>query len=200
MAEKRRHKRYAKRLTVRYGAREINHTGYVVDVSLSGMFIASGMLPELHSRLHLMVQSDSGGPVYFEGIVARHKQVPPELRSIARGGFGVRFLLPEELLAELVPKSLISTAKLDVTFRTREDLKAAFDREIRAGGLFLQSDKKFERDAVVTLVMRLAFADCDLEFEGKVVHVTGGETPGPKGVALVFVETRKAQEVIATYL
>lgn len=197
VAEKRKYKRYAKRLTARFGEKEPTHTAFVVDISAGGLFLASSYLPPLHTRIHIQVVLEGGKFVYFEGAVQRQKQVPPELRSVTRGGFGVKFLRPEELLAEIVPRSLVSTDRLVAAFASTADLKVAYEKEIRFGGLFVQTERKFERDAVVTISLKMSWLDRELELETKVVHIS---TEGFRGVALGFTEPKKAQEAISAFL
>jgi Tfp pilus assembly protein PilZ len=65
----------------------------VLDLSESGLFVQTGTrLPpgvEVEVRVRL---ADSAETVLLRAQVARNKQVPPQLTSVARGGVGLRIL------------------------------------------------------------------------------------------------------------
>lgn len=105
MAEsKKRPKRYPRRLTVRYGDKELDRTGFTSDISVTGVFIiAQNLPPPVGARIHLQLILDNARSIFVECVVRRHKLPPAELRGLERTGFAVRFLTPEELFPELVP-------------------------------------------------------------------------------------------------
>src|SRR5262249_17782196 len=103
--ERRQHKRFKRRYMVRYGERELTHSGFNFDVSRGGCFIVSPYRPPLDANLHVQIFLEPETSVYFEAQVRRHKVVPPELRSVEKGGFGVRFLRPDEILANILVES-----------------------------------------------------------------------------------------------
>src|ERR1700687_4926954 len=170
MVEKRRGKRIRRRLSVKYGERNLSHTGLTVDVSRTGTFILSSHRPALDGRIHLQLFLHPDQPVYFEALVRRHKLVPQELRSIAKGGFGVSFLLPHEILREII---LDSQHCIDVHYSTLEDLRDTYQREFRYGVLFVRTERRFEPNMEVILILHLDFADKSLEFPASVVEVGG---------------------------
>jgi hypothetical protein len=94
MAEKRQHRRFKKRYTVRFGTADLAKSGITGDISKGGAFILTRDLIPLDTRVHLQVQLDAKSFVLFEGIVQRHRKVPPELRQMDPGGFGVRTPFP----------------------------------------------------------------------------------------------------------
>lgn len=103
---KKRPKRYPRRLTLRYGEKELDRTGFSNDISVTGIFIVAQTLPPpIGSRIHLQLMMDGGKSIFLEGVVRRHKIPPAELRGLERTGFAVRFLTPEELFPEIVPAS-----------------------------------------------------------------------------------------------
>ncbi len=184
---------------VRYGERELSHTGFTQDVSRGGAFIVSPYRPPLDAHLHVQVYLDNETSVYFEALVRRHKIIPPELRSLEKGGFGVRFLLPDELLADILVES---GDHLELSYATTADLKTAFEAEFRHGGVFVTTDREIDRGGEVIFAMRLGFAGKTFEFETTVVHVfqDGGAQQGRRGVGLVFRNRKEVEEAIAPYL
>jgi Tfp pilus assembly protein PilZ len=183
---------------VRYGEREFSHTGFTQDVSRGGAFIVSPYRPPLDTHLHVQVYLDNDTSVYFEASVRRHKIVPPELRSMEKGGFGVRFLLPDEVLADVLVES---GDHLELRYATAADLKGAFEAEFRHGGVFVTTDRGIERGGEAIFAMRLEFAGKTFEFETNVVHVfQDGPEQGQRGVGLVFKNRKEVEEAIAPYL
>ncbi len=214
--EKRRPKRYPKRLTVRFGEGEkLDRMGFTTDISISGLFVvAPVMAPPIDSRIHLQIMLDGGKFVYLEGIVRRHRTPPRELAAMEHKGFGVRFVTPDELLGELVPKaapaerevvpdtSQVNVAQLppepregeyEVPFATAADLKASWERELKLGGIFVKSNWPVTPQSEVLLVFVLAFANKRVDVRSKVLAIT------PTGVAFGF-DRAKLQAEIAAYL
>ena len=126
MAEKRQHRRFKKRYTVRFGTTDLTKSGITGDISKGGAFILTRDLIPLDTRVHLQVQLDAKNFVLFEGIVQRHRKVPPELRQMDPGGFGVRFLYPGEVVADIVNKD---TTTFEPHYATVDLLR----RRLRAG-------------------------------------------------------------------
>lgn len=80
--------------TISIGAQR--HNGLVIDFSRSGLFIQTSAKPDIGARLDVEMVIH-GGPQRLQVEVARRKQVPPQLRTVAHGGIGVRILTaPEE--------------------------------------------------------------------------------------------------------
>ena len=97
MSERRRARRIAKRVPVRFGNGTFRNTGFTVDASSSGLFIATMQLPEVGALLDLELQVAPDFALQLHGFVVRHKVVPPALRTVAKGGFALRLLTPEEV-------------------------------------------------------------------------------------------------------
>lgn len=100
--ERRKHKRYNKRLKVTYGERDFSLSGFTGNVSSSGLFIIGAPNVKPGVRLHVRLEADHRS-LFQEVIVARVAVVPPELRSVVKGGFGARMLSGRELLVEMIP-------------------------------------------------------------------------------------------------
>jgi len=190
-------KRYKRRFMVRYGERDLSHSGFTQDVSRGGAFIVSPYRPPLDSKLHLQIFVDKETSVYFEATVRRHKIVPPELRSVDKGGFGIRFLLPDELLGQVLVEP---GARVEVRYTTPADLRLAQEREFRHGGVFVPGEHQFQRGSEVTLLMRLDFSSAALEFAASVVHVYDGSQARPRGIGLVFKDKKEVDDALALYL
>src|SRR4051794_21018502 len=98
MAEKRRQRRYRRRLLIKFGEADLNQSGFTTDISNTGLFVQAPRLVALAARVPLQVFYQGEKFVFLEGEVRRHKLVPLSLRNVERGGFGLRFLLPSELV------------------------------------------------------------------------------------------------------
>jgi hypothetical protein len=190
--EKRRSKRFPRRVTVRFGEQELERSGITYDISSTGAFIVSSFLPPIDSRVHLQVAVGVSRALFLEGIVRRHRIVPPSLRQIERGGFGVRFLTPAELISEVVPQ-LGGGNRFEVVFPDRERFSQAWEQQLRHGGLFLVTDKKMARESAVSIELRLPFLGKSWVFPGHVVQQMESATPG---LAIAFDDRREVEKAL----
>jgi len=197
MKERRLHKRYKRRFVARFGEGELSHPGFTHDISCGGAFIVSPWRPPLDSVLHLHIFVDKQRSAYFEATVQRHKFVPPELRSVDKGGFGLRFLLPDEVLVRVL---VDSGNRLEVGYATPADLKLANEREIQHGGVFVPTERKLERGSDVILAMRLDFASTTFEFDASVVHIWGEGSYVAPGVGVLFKDSKEVEASLAPFL
>lgn len=131
----------------------------------------------------------------FEGIVQRHRKVPPELRQMDPGGFGVRFLYPGEVVADIVNKD---TTTFEVHYATVEQLQAAYERELRMGGTFILTEKPLRIQDKVIVSFCLDFANETVELEASVVHIT--LAPTRAGVSVMFTDKKALEENLKPYL
>jgi hypothetical protein len=85
--EKRRARRHARRLKVRYGeeGKGFHHIGLTSDVSATGMFVRANSSPKPGTRVHLEVTLPGEVQLFVEAVVARQVLVPP-LRQPAKKG------------------------------------------------------------------------------------------------------------------
>lgn len=202
MSERRKHKRYPRRFQVRFGEKDLNGTGFTVDVSLSGLFIVTVQaLPPLDTRLVVQVVGDERTPHQFlVGSVQRHRLVPPELRQVSRSGFGLRVLRPDELMRPLLPASAASGRQpLEVAFNTPAEFKTTWEAELKHGGLFIRSSAALQPNLEVKVVVLLPFANTNLEFDCRVVHVSSADA-GRKGVSLMFTNPAAAREALQPFV
>lgn len=93
MSESRAAKRHKWRLPCEIVSEGRSQRAIVLDLSESGLFVQTGTrLPpgaEVEVRVRL---ADSAEIVTLRAQVARNKQVPPQLTSVARGGVGLKIL------------------------------------------------------------------------------------------------------------
>lgn len=204
MGEKRSSKRHARRLRVRFGeagAAGFPHSGFTNDVSATGLFVLTGSTPKPGTRLHLEVTMQNDRVLFMEGVVARQVVVPPELRQVVKAGFGVRYLLGTELMAEMVP-ALTATQRNDpftLTFNDEEAWRATVDKELRRGGVFIWSANSAATNTILTVTFDLRFMDRKLAFEARVVHVV--TAPDNKhGITLMFVDAAGAAAALNSTL
>jgi len=195
--EKRRTRRVPKRFNVRFGEAELSHSGFTKDLSPDGAFIVSGLLPPLGTRLHVQLLTGPARSVFYEGVVRRHRQVPHQLRSLEHAGFGVSFLSPSELFLELVPAAERANP-LEVRYASAASLAAAWQQELRLGGLFVRTELQLPRDAQVTVLVHLDWLGQRYEFVGKVMQVVS--VPGAKGLAISFREPAAVRAAVAAHV
>lgn len=191
--EKRRTKRILRRLKVRFGELGFQHSGFTVDISPTGLFIATSHQPTIGSRLHLEVTLDATKLLYLEGVVARVATVPPELRQIVKAGFGIRLLTPAEVMGEMVPH-LKSHIQINVSFPSREALADAYQREIKNGAMLVLANQSHPVNSIVALDVELPFANSRVQLEARIVQVTPKEKR--YATALVFMDAATAQAAL----
>jgi hypothetical protein len=102
--DKRRHRRHSRRLPCRLVVDGRDYNAFVLDLSVSGLFIQTHARPRIGVRLPLLL-TQTRPPLELSVEVVRAKRVPPNLLAVAKGGIGVRVVsAPSEydrLLAEL---------------------------------------------------------------------------------------------------
>ncbi len=188
--EKRRHRRYSKRLKVRFGLTDFTATGFTSDVSATGMFVVTSTMLNIGQRVHVEVTMNEKDKMYFEGAVARLTVVAPELRQIMKGGFGIRFVTGAELVSEMVPH-LKDKARIVLSYPTLASYQKAFDEELKRGGCFVWTNSRYVEDTIIHLEIDAEFANRAVAFEVRVVHVVPGDD-GRFGTALMFLDLPSA--------
>ena len=118
--QRRRHGRTKKRISCTLVSGDRRYSGIVLDVSPQGLFVQTSaqLTPGTMVKIELGVSSQQE-PLLMDARVARHKLVPPQLRSVAQGGLGLHIDLPPQGYLEFF-------ANL-----TRTDLPTAERRERR---------------------------------------------------------------------
>ena len=101
--ERRKHRRQSRRILVSFWAGGKKYNGYTTNISIDGMFIATGHLAAKGTNVQIEV-ADKEWNFVLDAVVVRTKQVPVEMRRIQQGGFAVRFLANAEPIKNLLPK------------------------------------------------------------------------------------------------
>jgi hypothetical protein len=93
MAETRSAKRHKWRLPCEIVFEGGRQRSFVIDLSESGLFVQTGakLRPGSQVEVHLAIES-MGAPILLRARVARTKQVPAQLTSVAHGGVGLQLL------------------------------------------------------------------------------------------------------------
>jgi len=200
LSEKRKSRRFPRRLRVQFGEKKgkFSHTGLTADISATGMFISTTAQLKPGTRLHAEVAIEQEQGLFFEGLVARQVIVPPELRTVMKAGFGMRFLSAAELLNELVPV-LKERSQLVVSFASAQQLREAWEKELRHGGAFLWLEKPHPLNSVVAVELDLPFVGKKLPFEARIVHIAP-EQNGRYGVAFMFLDVPALSAALTTLL
>ena len=188
LSEKRKSRRFTRRLRVHFGEknRPFSHTGLTADISATGMFIGTTAQVKPGTRIHAEVSVADDSSLYFEGVVARQVIVPPELRSVMKAGFGMRFLSAIDLLSELVPV-LKERSQLVVSYASAAQLREAWNKELKHGGAFVWLENPHPLNSVVSVEVDLPFVGKKLPFEARIVHIAP-EHNGKHGVAFMFLD------------
>lgn len=187
--ERRRNKRYNKRLKIAFGEKDFSQSGFTGNVSSSGLFVIASTNVKVGQRLHVQLEVE-GKHLYQEGVVARLNVVPPELRTVVKGGFGFRFLSQRELLAELIPSATNPQAKV-LSFDTAWKLSELYEKELKRGGVFLWSDAPVAVNTIIPVEFELGYANHSFILQAKVVTVVPNPD-GKHGLACIFMDGPQA--------
>jgi hypothetical protein len=200
MSEKRKSRRFARRLKVRFGEKDrpFHFNGLTGDISATGMFVSTTASIKPGLRVHVEVTTTENLLLFFEGTAVRQVVVPAELRGVVKAGFGFRYLSGTELMSEMVP-SLKDQTHLQVVFPTADALKDAWDRELNRGGAFLWADKPYPLNSIVVVEFDLPFVGRRLAFESRVVHCVP-EQQGKHGMAFTFLDIPNATAALSSVL
>jgi hypothetical protein len=103
------------------------YSGVVLDCSPQGLFVQTSatISPGAMVTVELGVSSQEE-PLLLEARVARHKLVPPQLRSVAQGGLGLHIDLPPQGYLEFyaeVTRTELPTAERRTKPRTDPKLR-----------------------------------------------------------------------------
>lgn len=194
MAEKRQNKRHRRRHSVKFGEGAYTHSGLTHDVSATGMFLVTNQLFPLRTRVHVQMFVDTTRFICFEAEVRRHKVIPVELRSVERGGMGLRLLTPTELMREILDGGRL---RVTVTYPSAAAFRVAYERELKGGQLVLRAQRPLPKDTKLLLELSLPFVPVSVEVEATVV----GPAPGAvEGAVTLRFDSPESAAGLAPYL
>lgn len=185
-------RRYVRRIKVRFRAKDDDreYTGYTLDVSTTGMFVAAARRLPPGTRIQLEV-ADRGASFVIEAEVVREKKVPPELQRVEPGGIGVRFMPVEELIGELLPArapapttersaSSAGTPALRVELRRKGEL-LILQRDVKQGALFIRTAEPPAEGTAVQVTI-VAPGGAQIQFAGTVAQTVGSAGQGDENL------------------
>jgi Tfp pilus assembly protein PilZ len=200
--DKRKDPRYKRRIALQFWSVQDTtpRKGFTQNLSVRGVFVATNQPFKPGTRVFLEIPSGKGSLV-LQGEVRYSARVDLALQRVKPSGMGIRLILTEELMAELLklersglpiesevdpadddasataPDSSSAARVYPVTFESPQDFSRSFERDIRFGGLFLPVDEPADQDETVTLEFRFAWApELVVRIEALVVkRFTAGE-------------------------
>ena len=112
--DRRRSKRIKKRLACSLQIEARHHSGVVIDVSATGLFVQTNAKPEPGTPVSLKLSIPGASQVlYFQAVVVRKKVVPPQLLTLAQGGVGLLIQnAPEDWYAYIASTGLLQTEEI----------------------------------------------------------------------------------------
>jgi Tfp pilus assembly protein PilZ len=208
---------------VRFWSDEIEGTGFTADISDTGLLIETPKPLELGQRLHLEVSLNEGS--YFaECVIVRRKTYPRHARALFKPAIGVRFLGLSEVAGvasapdDEVPEraASVETAEasarvegstdpvpvevprgpMQVDLRELADLEAVYKRDIKHGGLLVQTREAPEIDSEVVVPVRLPDPHGTIRCHGTVVKVN----ENPPSVAVRLSEVKFVRDRVREIL
>ena len=150
--ERRRTKRFRKRLKVRYWWGDFEGMGFTSDISDSGLLLETSKPIAIGTRVHIEVSHDDES-FFGDVVIVREKRYPHQARSLFKPALGARFLKVTEVMgvgvgvgeekakgappqvqeeqAPAVPEHI----PLQVDLRQAETLAEVYERDVKHGGL-----------------------------------------------------------------
>jgi hypothetical protein len=181
---RRRHSRIRKRLKVEFGDTELDHKGFLSDISIGGLFLSAGRLFKVGTRLHLHV-IEAADHFYAEGIVVRLKRVDQLLRRIEAQGMGIRLLSPAEVVRSVIPKTALTVDTQQVVLSRPEQAQKLLQEQLSAGVLVVPvGSPPPAANTVVEFSIRVDFGASPgtLGGQGRVMQILEGQDGTKRGV------------------
>jgi Tfp pilus assembly protein PilZ len=199
-------------------------TGFTSNVSNSGLFVATNNPLARGTRLRIEVTDPPG--LFIECVVAHAIKVAPGLQRVRQSGMGVRFLRGDELLADLLappapPKVVAQPAPSEppppvaavepappenkvyaVRYADNRSFIDAFRRDLRNGGLFVETKYPAALNEVVTVeIVPPGAGGTPVRLTGLVTSVRTADGSAPStekpGMGVLFDDP---QDVVAQLL
>ncbi len=158
------------------------HSGIVLDVSATGLFVQTNVKPSPGIVAMLLLSLPGAKePVAMKARVARKKMVPPQLLALTGGGVGFAITEPAEayldFVAEMSPEHAESVAQERAKCRARKGSGAGGRKE--SGEKREEAPKRFRIHAVETSTGRkntfLATCPSEQEASDQVLEELGDE-------------------------
>jgi hypothetical protein len=147
--DKRSAPRTKKRMSCEINVDDARHSGIVLDISATGLFVQTNVKPSpgivATLRLSLPGQKE---PVAMKARVARKKMVPPQLLAVAGGGVGFAITEPAEAYLDFVAQMSPEDAEAVAKERAKDENRA--DRGKAPGKRREAAPKRFRIHAVET--------------------------------------------------
>jgi Tfp pilus assembly protein PilZ len=195
-AERRSSKRTRARFPVRvwYGGQQAH--GNTLDVSANGLFVETAAMLAIGTRVHFEIQHPDGS-FHGEAIVVRQKRVPPNLRTIARPGVGLK-LVPLTSLLRMGSDATHSTTlfELGVDLTDAAVLQETHARELRSGVLFVSCAAPPPVGAAVHVRVKLPAPYDAVTWRGRVVQ----KSAEPSGVAVELIDRAQVDALVREIL
>lgn len=199
MSNRRDNRRVPRRLQVQFWKRgEVQaNSGYTINVSPTGMFIGTNTPLPSGTRIRVEVFDEEHGFV-VEGMVAHAAKVSPLLHTLRPSGMGVRFLTGSELIAPLMraQHGASSSAEVEimdgvcpVAFGSPDEFLEVWERDLRNGGLFIQTEHPAPLDLQLEVELVVPGAEGQaLRFPARVVQRVPAGEGSPAGMAVAFAD------------
>lgn len=194
--ERRQAARHRKRIKVVFGTRDREHTGFTADISSTGMFIQSRHVFSVGTLLSVRIIGHERD-LCFAGRVVRSKHVPPVMRGIERGGMGICFLTPEQLVSMLLPQSAPPPVPRVVEIRNETDLGFVISGQLQRGICVVPVEgTPPAHNSTVSFEIRTYLDESSpVACVGRVVQILEIESEGRGGLKSMVLELRDAAAV-----
>jgi Tfp pilus assembly protein PilZ len=171
-------------------ASDKRHIGYCTNISSTGLYLTTNFLLPKGTRIRVEI-SLGGRSVVLEALVARMVR---SLNNLRPSGMGIRFLLPDEVVAEVtaesarlavappppptapppnipaLPLGLESRPMYPRAFVDHRQFVLAYERDLKTGGLFVPTKSPAAIGAIVDIELIVPDAAGPLCFQARVVH------------------------------
>lgn len=201
--ERRKNKRFRKRLKVRYWWKDFEGTGFTTDISDTGLLIETSKTIEIGTRVHIEVSYDDES-FFGDVIIVRQKIYPRQARSLFKPALGARFLKVTEVVGLGGTKAKAAAAPeqappvpdhipMQVDLRDAETLAEIYERDVKHGGLRVVTTEMPELQSDVEVPVLLPEPHGEIVCRGLVVKLF--EDPPGFSVHLEDVDAVRARLV-----
>ncbi|MBL8936709.1 MAG: PilZ domain-containing protein [Archangium sp.] len=168
--------------------------GFTQDISETGLFITTTLLPKVGTRLMVQLESPTKKSSIVMGEVVRHVIVPPELRSVMRHGFGVKLISDRALVRSLMEAEKPVPAGPSITFHTPAEYQRVKAEELSKGCLSFTSPKAVAINDEVEVAISCAWRQGVLTLRGRTVLAR--DVAGACHAVLVLNDPAKATSAL----